>query len=104
MWRIFLGILIGFCVGADSVPALRLSKPPIIAEWNSNTFTILNNTLEDLWNLTNGRYTPASTATDPDGTLQGDKYDIIIYDPLAGSAEICVNLDGATDWDCATLS
>lgn len=84
--------------------ALRVSKPQTINEINSNTLTVLNGILENLWYLTNGRYTPASTTTDPDGSLKGDKYDIIIYDPAAGNEEFCVNVDGSTDWDCATLT
>jgi len=55
MRRLAIGILIGLCLAAPSAWALRIAKPAKIIEWNSNTFTILNDYLEDVWNVLNGR-------------------------------------------------
>ena len=102
--RCLAAFCLGWLLATTPVWAFRMSQPDVITEWNENTFAQLNNALLQLWNITNGRYTPDVTTTDPDGSRVGSQYDVIIYDPAAGSSEICVNVDGATDWDCATLS
>ncbi len=104
MRRFLVGVLIGICLMAEPLPAFRMTKPPVITEWNTNTMTQLNDTLELLWYITNGRYTPEVVTTDPDGNLKGDKGDFVLYIPAAGNKEACWNVDGAKDWDCATLS
>ena len=67
--KLIIGIIIGFFIATTiNAYAFRMAKPPIIREWNQNTFTQLNNTLEELWNLTNGRYSPTSGADASTGT------------------------------------
>ena len=86
------------------VHALRSSQPPTITQIDSNTLAQLNQTLQDLWNITNGRYTPNAVTADPDGTLKGGKYDLLVYDPTGAGFNLCVNSDGNTTWMCVALS
>ena len=103
MRRLLIGCLVGMALTAPSLWALRIETPPTFHEWNSNTFTQLNNFLLQLWNVSNGKYAQDISTTDPDGSRRGTKGEMVLYDPGA-SEELCVNVDGATDWDCASLT
>jgi hypothetical protein len=97
------GILIGMCLSVDVSWAFRSAKPPTFYEWNPNTFTQLNGVLEDLWTTTNGLYTFNFTNSDPNGSLRGSRYEVVILDGVS-TDKICVNMDGAKTWKCVTLS
>ena len=104
MKRLFLGIVIGIAIAAPPLWALRIERPPeFVPEWSTNRITQLNNFLLGLWNLSNGRYQLDVTTSDPDGSRRGQKGEQVLYDPGANE-EFCVNIDGATDWDCASLT
>jgi len=103
MGRVLLGMVLGLCLGSMEAMALRLARPPTFTEWNTNTFTQLNDVLLQLWNVSNGRYTNDVVTVDPDGSRRGTKGEQVLYDPGA-SEELCVNVDNATDWDCAALT
>jgi len=102
--RVVLAFIVGGLLGLSwEVSALRITQPQTIFEWNTNTFSQLNQTLQDMWNLSNGRYTLDVTLTDPDGSRAGDKGDMILYDN-SGTGTLCVAMNDGTDWDCATLA
>lgn len=104
MWRgLLVGLLIGWGLSPSRGWALRIARPPEFTEWTPNTFAQLNQTLLDLWNLTNGRYQLEIATSDPDGTRTGARGELVLYDPGAAE-EFCVNVDGASDWDCAALA
>ena len=104
MLRILLGVLIGMSMAAPVALALRIASPPTFQEWNTNTFSQLNDTLLQIWNVFNGRYQLDVTTTDPDGSRRGQKGESVLYDPGA-SEEFCICVDSSTsDWDCSVLT
>ena len=103
MWQLVVGILVGMAMSAPSSWALRIARSPEFYEWNTNTFSQLNQFTLDVWNTLNGRYQVDIVTTDPDGSRRGNRGELVLYDPGA-SEEWCVNVDAATDWDCAALS
>jgi len=104
MQRLLVGLLVGMAMMATPALALRIERAPeFVPEWDTNRITQLNNFLLGLWNITNGLYQLDVTTTDPDGTRRGEKGLMILFDP--GSAEeLCVNIDGAKDWECTSLT
>lgn len=53
--------------------ALRLSSPPKLnLPLTTDDITQINNYLEDLWNLTNGRFSLDIVSTDPTNPKNGD--------------------------------
>ena len=102
MKRLLIGIGIGLLLTAPPLWALRTERPPEFHEWNTNTFTQLNNWLLSVFNVLNGRYAMNVVTTDPDGSRRGTKGEFVLYDS-SGTGVQCVNMDNATDWDCATL-
>lgn len=102
--RLFLlGVGIGMCLSAPPLWALRVARPPEFYDWNTNTFTQLNDTLLGFFNVINGRYQVDVSTTDPDGSRKGSKGEMVLYDPGA-SEELCLNVDGSSDWDCVALN
>ena len=102
MGRILLGILIGLTLASSSAYAFRTQQPVIISEWNPNTFSVLNDILLQMWNLTNGRYQLNSTASDPDGSRRGEQGEELLWTGTPNRT--CTNVDGITDWDCVDLT
>ena len=84
--------------------ALRISKPPRFTKLDDPVqITQLNNTLEDLWNLTNGRFTINIVTTNPDGSLKGDVGDMVLFNN-SGSFFLAINTTGAKIWRSVALS
>lgn len=72
----------------DNLEAYRISKPSKITEINDASLIELNNLLEDLWSITNGRYNlnvetavPSGSGTEGDMKVSnvGGTYKIHIY-------------------------
>ena len=103
MRRVLLGCLVGMVFMAPPLWALRTERPPEFYEWNTNTFTQLNNFLLSVFNLLNGRYASDIVTTDPDGSRRGTAGESVLYNS-SGTFVACFNTDDATDWDCATLA
>ena len=100
--RLLLGVLLGMAVMAVDAGAYRTETAPTISEWNTNTFTQLNNFLSQLSNVQNGRYQLDALVTTPNGSRNGEKGEMV-YAVFGGSEYLCVNTDGVTTWKCATL-
>lgn len=101
--RLLLGIFIGWALNAVPALALRMQTAPTFTEtWDSNSISQLNYIIEQLRSITNGRYQVNITTSDPDGTVRGERGELILYDPGA-TESLCVNVDGAKDWDCEEL-
>jgi len=71
----------------------------VITEWNHRTLAQLNDTLEQLWSITNGGYIPNTVTTNPDGSRVGEEGEVIVYNN-SGSRKFCQNTDGGTTWVC----
>jgi len=102
MRRMLVGVLVGMALAAPPLWALRFARPPTFTEWDSNTFSQLNDVLLQIWNAINGRIQFDVVTSDPDGSRRGNKAECVLYDPGA-TEEWCCNVDGATDWDCEAL-
>ena len=99
--RYLIGFLLGCLLTAPSLWALRIEQPQTITEWNTNTFSQLNQTLLMLWNLTNGRAQVDVVTVDPDGSRRGSAGETVLFD--TGTDQWCVNV-GGTVWKCVNLS
>ena len=72
--------LIGFFIGLSIMIPLsgysfRAPKPPTFTKLDdSNQLTQLNNFLEQIWNITNGRITTEVRSTDPTNIDNGDTW------------------------------
>ena len=95
MKKLLLTLLIlGICATSF---AYRTSKPVPIYEINENTLVELNSTLEELWDLTNGRYSLDLVTVNPDGATRGDIGDMLLLND-SGTYYLEINVDGGTTW------
>ena len=95
MWRILIGLCLGFLLSLPTASAIRLPKPPTITQWDAAAMTQLNIWLEAIWQLSNGRFTIDVTTTNPNGNRDGTNGDIAFYNN-AGSYKLCVNTTATT--------
>ena len=102
MGRVLLGVCVGIALSAPSVWALRIASPPTFREWNTNTFSQLNDVFLQLWNIGNGRYQMDVVTSDPDGSRRGDVGEAVLFDTATN--RLCVNVDGAKLWHCVDIS
>ena len=97
-----LGLLIGLTFSAD---ALRIVSPPTFSTWDSNAFAQLNDVLQQLWNVSNGRMQLDRVTADPDGVrpCAGGVGEQVFYD--TGTDQLCICAVEATrKWNCVNLS
>ena len=95
MGRLLLGLVLGLLLSLPTAPAFRLSSPPTVSEWNQSTITQLNDYLESLQQVVNGRYTMDVTTTNPNGSRAGTQGDTVFYSN-GGSYKFCVNTSATT--------
>ena len=87
----FIIILTIILITSSSVVyAFRMPKPTKITEINPASLKQLNDALEQLWNITNGRYTYSISTIAPNGNLKGLTGDAIIYNN-SGTFELWIN-------------
>lgn len=89
--------------GSTLVYAYRIPKPQRIIDFDQNGLVILNETLEQLWDLTNGRYNLNTVTTNPDGTLSGKGGDMVLYN-ASGTYYLAINTTGAKIWRSILLT
>ena len=102
MKKFILGIIIGSFLVTSVSYAYRIPKPQRITEFNHNGLVILNESLEQLWDLTNGRYNLTLVTSNPDGVTKGNAGDMVLL--LSGGTyylEVCA---GGTVWLGEALS
>ena len=100
--RFIIGFLLGSLLVTGISYAYRTPKPQRITDFDQNGLVILNENLEQLWNVTNGRYSLNITTTNPDGSLSGNGGDMVLLnDSGTYYLEICV---GGTVWLGEALS
>lgn len=81
----------------------RIGKPPRFTKLDDPVqITQLNNVLEDLWNITNGRYNINIVTTNPNGSFKGDVGNMLLLS-TGGNFYHCENTDGSTSWGCTQL-
>jgi hypothetical protein len=102
MKKLICGIILGSLLMTGISYAYRIPKPQRITEFNHNGLVILNESLEQLWDLTNGRYNLSITTSNPDGVVKGNAGDMILL--LSGGVyylEVCT---GSNVWVGEALS
>lgn len=103
MWQLVVGILVGMAMSAPSSWALRIARSPEFYEWNTNTFSQLNQFTLDVWNTLNGRYTVDVVTTTPKNVRNGDVGELLLFD--SGTDQLCVNVTGTSaGWSCVNLT
>ena len=84
------------------VHAYRIPKPQRITDFDQNGLVTINESLEQLWDITNGRISINLTTVNPDGVVKGNAGDIVLL--LSGGTyylEVCA---GGTVWLGEALS
>lgn len=98
------GLIIGLILGlVVSVYAYRAPKPAKITKFDEAALTQLNTDLENLWNLSNGRYSINIVTSNPDGNLKGDVGDMVLFNN-GGTFYLEVNTTGAKVWRGTVLT
>ena len=72
---VLLLIVLSFFVG--NIYALRVAQPTKITAFDNNAIIVLNNALEQIWNLSNGRFNLDVKTSVP--TWTGKEGDIVAY-------------------------
>lgn len=67
MKKIIIGLIIGLTISGIAF-AYRFEKPQRVTAFDDNNLVVLNRTLEQLWDLTNGRFSPNSASVASTGT------------------------------------
>lgn len=89
--------LVGGFVLCGLAVAYRAPKPAKITKFDEAALTQLNIDLENLWNLSNGRYSLNYVTSNPDGNLKGDVGDMILFNN-GGIFYLEINTTGAKVW------
>lgn len=92
--KFILGFIFGFMISAGVVLADNITTPPPIKD--ANVYHYLRQVYENFHRL-------QVVSVDPDAARSGKKGDMVLY-LTGGVGVLCVNVDSATDWDCATLT
>lgn len=91
--KFIIGFICGFIVSAGLVLADNITSPPPIKDPTiAHYFKQIYDNFHRL----------QVVSTDPDASRSGKKGDMVLY-LTGGVGVLCVNVDSATDWDCATL-
>ena len=94
-----VGICVGMLIVSTPVLAYRMARPQELHEWNSNTFSQLNDILLQLWNISNGRMQLDRVTVDPDGSRPCSVGELVYFD--TGTDQVCVCAVVATKkWNC----
>jgi len=102
MKRFVIGFILGSFLITGVSYAYRIPRPFRITGFDQNNLVTLNDTLEALWDVTNGRYNLSLTTVNPDGTVKGNAGDMILFNNSGTYyLEICV---GGTVWRGEELS
>lgn len=93
--KFIIGFLLGSLIFGGISYAYRVPQPQRIIAFDENNLVIINEVLENLWAITNGRYNLNVVTSNPDGT-KGNVGDVVLYDAGAKEyLEICI---GGTVW------
>jgi hypothetical protein len=90
MKKLIFGLIIGLVVASGTSYAYRFGKPQRITDFDQNGLVILNTALEQLWDVSNGRYSINILTVNPDGS-RGSVGDMVLLS-TGGKyyLEICV--------------
>ena len=102
MKKFIFGLIIGvFCVSGVG-NAYRIQRPMRITDFDQRNLVILNESLENLWDVSNGRFNLDIVTSNPDGNLKGDVGDMILFNN-SGTYYLCINTTGVKIWRSTLL-
>ena len=98
MRKIVIGFIIGFILAlAVNIYAYRISSPPKLKTNDLPSIIQLNNWLEEIWELTKGKYSMNIATVNPDGNTSGNVGDMLLLN-VTGTYYLEVNINGGTKW------
>ncbi len=97
MKNIIFGFILGAILFSGISYAYRIPKPQRITDFDQNGLVALNETLEQLYDVTNGRYNLNTLTTNPDGSLKGNGGDVVLFNN-SGTYYLEINTTGAKIW------
>lgn len=103
MKKFIIGFIIGSFLLTGISFAYRIPKPQRITDFDQNGLVILNETLEQLYDLTNGRFSLNITTVNPDGNRKGNVGEIILFNN-SGTYYLAINTTGSTVWRSVVLT
>ena len=96
MRKLIAGLIIGFVLASASVYALRVAQPPKITKLDASTSARLDIFLNDIWDITNGRYQMSVKTSAPAWT--GKEGEAVAYS-LGGDYRLYIYInDGWRYW------
>lgn len=102
MRKFVIGFILGSILISGITYAYRIPKPQRITDFDQKGLVILNETLENLWDVTNGRFTLDIVTVNPDGNTKGNVGDVLLFNN-SGTYYFAVNTTGAKIWRSVLL-
>lgn len=103
MRKFIIGVILGSILTSGVSYAYRIPKPQRITGFDQNGLVTLNETLEQIWDVTNGRYVLNVVTSNPDGSLTGNVGEVILFNS-SGTYYLAVNTTGAKIWRSILLT
>ncbi len=95
---ILIIVALGFGIGYS----YRIPNPIRITDFDQKGLVAINDNFNRLWNVTNGRFSLNTVTENPDGSLEGNGGDLVLYNNSGTYyLEICV---GGKVWKGTLLS
>ena len=105
----FNKFILGICIGVGLAIAVnaysyRPPKPTRLTKLDEISQIVqLNEALENLWNVIDGRYALNIVTVNPDGARRGDVGDMVLFNN-SGTYYFAVNTTGAKVWRSVQLT
>ena len=103
MKKFILGLILSSLIFGGISYAYRIPKPFRITDFDQKNLVILNETLENLWDLSNGRFSLDIVTTNPDGNIKGNVGDILLFNN-SGTYYLAINVTGLKVWRSILLT
>jgi len=103
MKKFIIGFILGSLLVSEVSYAYRMPKPQRITDFDQNGLVILNEVLEQLWDVTNGRFVLNIVTSNPDGSLKGNVGGMILFNN-SGTYYLAINVTGAKIWKSILLT
>ena len=103
MKKLVIGIIIGILFSTSLTYAYRFNKPARMTKLDDSALITINESLEQLWNLSNGRSTIDIVTVNPDGATKGDIGDMLLFNN-SGTYYLEINIAGTKVWRGTALT
>ena len=103
MKKFIVGVIIGVMLSSSLSYAFRFSKPQRLTAFDNKNLVLLNDILEQQWNVANGRFSLDIVTVNPDGATNGDVGDMLLFNN-SGTYYLEINTTGAKVWRGTALT